>query len=273
MTHDRERSDDLPDDGRDAAPDAAELRLVALLRGARDHYNVPPAPPPADALWAAIEARHFGPAAPVAPPAPPAAPAVASAVVPIAVRRRVPARWSGPVVGLAAGLLLGVGIGAALWRGADAARPAAPVAVAPAAPAGPGRVPAVHASAGDGAHDAAYDAVAIEYFDQAVALLATLPTRLDDARPDTRLAAQARDLLSTTRLLLDSPAAGHDAELQALLDDLELVLAQIVRLPAVRDSSQAALIHEALQARDVLPRLRTAAAQASAPMQSFGADD
>ena len=256
MRHESDRPDDPEraaalDAADDATSDAADARLVALLQRARDHYNVPAAPPP-EALWAAIERRAFGPPA--------------AGAIPIAARRRVPARWSGPAIGLAAGLLLGVGIGAALWRGADAARPV-PAAVA--ARDGVGQPAGAALAAGD----PAYDAVAVEYFDQAVALLATLPTRLDDTRPDARLAAQARDLLSTTRLLLDSPTAGHDAELQALLDDLELVLAQVVRLPAVRDSSQAALIHEALEARDVLPRLRTAAAQASAPMQSFGADD
>ena len=40
----------------------------------------------------------------------------------------------------------------------------------------------------------------------------------------------ARPLLTRTRLLLGSPAAG-DPELRALLDDLEIVLVQIAQLP------------------------------------------
>jgi hypothetical protein len=51
------------------------------------------------------------------------------------------------------------------------------------------------------------------------------------------------------------------------------VLAQVVRVPAVRDSAQAALINEAIEARDVLPRLRTAAAQASAPLVTRSGDE
>ena len=74
-------------------------------------------------------------------------------------------------------------------------------------------------------------------------------------------------------VLLDSEAAGSDPQLQALLDDLELVLAQVVRLPAGRDSTQSALINEALQTRDVLPRLRTAAAQVSSPINTRSGDD
>jgi hypothetical protein len=40
----------------------------------------------------------------------------------------------------------------------------------------------------------------------------------------------ARDLLTTTRLLLDSPA-GADPARRELLETLELVLVQIARLP------------------------------------------
>jgi len=267
MTHDREMPD--PSDGADArhgdAHDdpAAEARLVALLHAARGHYNVPAAPPPFEAMWARVEAEHFGGAGEAAAPRAPAPLAIHARHGGAASRRW--RRWGGPAVGLAAGLLLGVGVGAALWRGGGAARlaPATASAELPSSPGAHGATPS----------DPAYDAVATEYFDEAVALLAALPARLDGTSPDARLAAQARDLLSTTRLLLDSPTAGHDAELQALLDDLELVLAQVVRLPAVRDSSQAALIREALATRDVLPRLRTAAAQASDPHQSLGADE
>ena len=42
-------------------------------------------------------------------------------------------------------------------------------------------------------------------------------------------AAQATSLLATTRLLLDSPA-GSDARMHELLEDLELILAQIATL-------------------------------------------
>jgi hypothetical protein len=272
-----------PDDDVDVPVlDPAAARVERLVAEAARGYRSPP-PAPVEAMWARIEAAHFGPALLDAEPDAGrlAAPAVGGGarddgVVDLASRRppvvrglggrRHVGRWGGPALGLAAGLLLGVGIGAGLWR--QAATPGATaVAAAPAA----GSEAAIAAAAAR--TDPAYQTVAVEYFDQAVALLASLPSELDEGRPDARLAMQARDLLSTTRLLLDSEAAGSDPQLQALLDDLELVLAQVVRLPAGRDSTQSALINEALQTRDVLPRLRTAAAQVSSPINTRSGDD
>ncbi len=48
-------------------------------------------------------------------------------------------------------------------------------------------------------------------------------------RTDQQFAARAADLLTRTRLLIDSPAA-NDPAMRNLLEDLELVLAQVVRL-------------------------------------------
>jgi coniferyl-aldehyde dehydrogenase len=48
----------------------------------------------------------------------------------------------------------------------------------------------------------------------------------------------------------------HYARLQSLLEDLELVLAQIARLPAKPDAPDVYLIDQTLDQRDVIPRLR-----------------
>jgi hypothetical protein len=74
---------------------------------------------------------------------------------------------------------------------------------------------------------------------------------------------RAHDLLLTTRLLLDSPAAA-DPRFRALLEDLELVLAQVVRLQSEQRRDELDLIRQALEQRDVLLRLRTAVADISA---------
>jgi hypothetical protein len=69
--------------------------------------------------------------------------------------------------------------------------------------------------------------------------------------------------LLTTRLLLDSPS-GADPSMRNLLEDLELVLVQVVRLEKERAPSRSTeleLIRQALDQRDVIPRLRTAAAE------------
>ncbi len=77
---------------------------------------------------------------------------------------------------------------------------------------------------------------------------------------DPQVTSWAGDVLSSTRLLLDSPAA-RDPRLRGLLEDLELVLAQIVQLgvtPPDARSGDTDLIDHALQQRDLMLRLRTA---------------
>jgi hypothetical protein len=69
--------------------------------------------------------------------------------------------------------------------------------------------------------------------------------------------ATARSLLSTNRLLLDS-RIGADPHTRQLLQDLELVLAQIAQLKPAGDSSDVHMITEDMDQGDVLPRLRIA---------------
>lgn len=98
--------------------------------------------------------------------------------------------------------------------------------------------------------------VTTEYLGETAVLLTALPGQV--ASPDQRFLSQARDLLSTTRLLLDS-RADTDPELSGLLEDLELVLAQIARLPAAGSEEEVDLINETMEFRDVLARVRAAA--------------
>ena len=106
-----------------------------------------------------------------------------------------------------------------------------------------------------------YQATTSRYLGQTAALLVGLPA--DGSRADGANIRRAKDLLSTTRMLLDSPAAS-DPRLRALLEDLELVLAPGVRLQADRGGDELDFIRQALEQRDVLPRLRTAVADFSA---------
>ena len=108
-----------------------------------------------------------------------------------------------------------------------------------------------------------YHAAAIQTLAQAEALL-TSYRRADDvpaARDQESMlqaARWARDVLSSTRLLLDSPAS-RDPQLRALLADLELVLAQIVQLSGTPlQAGERELIERAMRDRDLLPRLRSA---------------
>jgi hypothetical protein len=107
-----------------------------------------------------------------------------------------------------------------------------------------------------------YEVATSRYLGQTAALLTSLPSGGGSGQVDAQFSAQARDLLQTTRLLLDSPA-GDDPDLRALLSDLELVLAQVAGLRSARDREELDLITGALEQRDVLLRLHTVVSQIS----------
>jgi hypothetical protein len=203
--------------------DKTEHLLDSLLADLRQHWRRP-AEPPGDELWNRIEAAHFDARA---------------------VRRPAHAvSWRTLGVGLAAALTLGVGIGR--WSVRPASTPAAPVIATQERAPGP------------------ISLATTEYLGETAALLTALPRDgRESVAGDARFAAQATELLSTTRLLLDSRAA-DDPRLRGLLEDLEFVLAQIARLPARRGGEELQLIREALDQRDVVPRLRLVAAAVSA---------
>ena len=205
-------------------------QLDALLKQAARSYRVPPEPP-LEAMWGQVEAEHFG-----------ARDARAA--------QRGWLRRFRPALAIAATLVIGVALGRVT------------------APAGEFQLVASHGQAPEvdldtptrGGSSSPYEAATTRYLGQATALLVTLPAELKAGRADSALVAQAGELLTITRLLLDSPAA-DEPRIKALLDDLELVLAQIARLQGSRNASELDLIQGALEQRDVLPRLRTAVAQ------------
>jgi hypothetical protein len=101
-----------------------------------------------------------------------------------------------------------------------------------------------------------YRLAASEHLAMTEALLVSLRADMKSGRRDTTVAAWATNLLGTTRMLLDSPAS-KDVQMKKLLEDLELVLAQIARLPAASgDSTDLELIDKAVKQRQVLTRLR-----------------
>ena len=107
-----------------------------------------------------------------------------------------------------------------------------------------------------------YQRTTQEFLGRTAVLLAALPSPGKPGIHDERLTEQARQLLGTTRLLLDSPV-GHEQRMKDLLEDLELVLAQVARLQSQRPGEALTLINEALEERDVVPRIRSAVADLS----------
>ncbi len=102
-----------------------------------------------------------------------------------------------------------------------------------------------------------YTVAAAQHLTEAEAMLTAFKGDLSQGRMDAEIASWGKELLSNTRLLLDSPAA-RDPVRRKLLQDLELVLVQIVQLSPKSSARDRDLIKGALTDDQVLTRLRTA---------------
>jgi hypothetical protein len=103
----------------------------------------------------------------------------------------------------------------------------------------------------------AYTVATAQHLTEAEAMLTAFKGDLSQGRMDSEISSWGKDLLSNTRLLLDSPAA-RDPVRRKLLQDLELVLVQIVQLSPGTSARDRDLIKGALTDDQVLTRLRTA---------------
>lgn len=103
--------------------------------------------------------------------------------------------------------------------------------------------------------DLVYRVAAMPYLTRTEALLTSFRAESKSGKVDANFAVQAQDLLVTTRLMLNSPAA-RDPRLASLLQDLETMLVQIAQLPAGNDRNDVNLINQGLDQRSVMLRLR-----------------
>jgi hypothetical protein len=201
------------------------------LREAAKGYHAP-RPTPRDEMWRRIEAERTRRAA----------------------RRVIELRpWLRWTLAAAAVLLLGVGIGRWTARQSPSAGDGTPVVTNDTT-----------------SRDLLYQVAATQYLSRAEAFLTGFRTDLRAGRADGRFTGQARDLLTTTRLMLDSPAA-DDQRLRALLEDLELILVQISQLEAGRNARDTDLITQDMDQRNVLPKLRSAIPAGPVPVRTQGA--
>jgi hypothetical protein len=119
---------------------------------------------------------------------------------------------------------------------------------------------------GPAANSTTYRLAAQEHLSQSEAFLTLFRASVRE-RTDQHLAsASARQLLATNRLLLDSPAAVEPAT-RLLLEDLELVLAQIAQLSPRSRAEDLQLIRDGIERGNMMPRLRTAVPAGAAPTQ------
>lgn len=229
-------SDETINDDQVSEPLAADW-----VRVLREEYNAAPGVP-RDEMWEVIAAAT-------------AASAVTS---PIASTATTPQDGAGQVVALAErrtrrGVRPWLGWAAAasliLWAGVGIGRFTAPRAAAPmAAGAAPNGSVAVRA-------------IATEHMAETESLLQFVRT---DARRSGSLDADVgvwgRELLSRTRLLMDSEGA-VSPEMRRLLEDLELILVQVTLvagddLSPDRRREELELLNEDLEDQNVMPRLQ-----------------
>jgi hypothetical protein len=202
--------------------------LDESLRAAAREYHRPP-DPPREAMWREIErARRLDRA-----------------------RRPAPRRWIPWGAAAAALLALGIGIGR-LWHPEGSLAPRA------------GAVAARPDSAAPRVNETAYRLATVEHLGQSEAFLTLFRASVRTGSQERLASATARELLATNRLLLDSPAA-RDRRTRLLLEDLELVLAEIAQLTPQATAGDRELIREGMERGGVLSRLRTVVPAGTTP--------
>jgi hypothetical protein len=209
-----------------------DTKFDEFLRNAAKDYNAP-VPPPADAIWSRIEAD------------------VAKAIRPVPVNRFAQRRtWIVVGSAIAATLMLGVGVGR--WS-------ATSPTLAPVTPS------VATTTVDDSARSAAHTRnVTLAHLEDAEVFLTTVRSDLKSGRTDAERAERSRELLVRTRLLLGA-SADRSPAVEQLLEDLELLLAEIAALPKSRPSMDLRLLDETMREGNVLPRIR-----ATLPAQTVG---
>jgi len=215
--------------------DEREDKLDALLRDAAQDYNAPPQTPKAE-LWEQISAaRQRGRGAE-------GQKEQTGKTLPLRPSARLPL-W----LGIAALLAIGVAIG----RLTVPHNPATPTA------ANPGTVSATTtpgtAATQQEKGEVATQLATVQHLGQVESFLTEFSTR--NAAQD--FVGQARELLTTTRLLLDSKRL-TDASTKKLLQDLELVLIQIATLDPKDRREDLGFIADGLAQNNLRARIRSA---------------
>lgn len=206
-------------------------RLDDLLRDAARDYNEPP-DTPREEMWERIVAERRQREK-------------SRGILPF---RRFhgfrPGRAVRAGAGIAALLAIGIGLGRLSME-----RPGSTPAPAP--------TPAPVAAAAPRVSSPAYHLATTEHLSQSETFLTLFKASVRGQGNERLASATARQLLATNRLLLDSPAAS-DTRTRLLLQDLELVLAEIAQLSPQPRSRDLQLITEGMEQGGVLSRLRTA---------------
>lgn len=200
----------------------SEERFEAWLKEHGDDYHRPPGDVPREEMWNEI----------------------------VRTRSRRPARsslfalrYSLVQYAVAASLLIGAGIGLGYWMRGPATQGA--VAEAP-------RIVVPDSVISN----ATYEVASVAHLSAVEMMLTSYRATQMRTEDEVAMHRLARDLLATTRLLMDSPAA-EDANRRQLLEDLEYVLVQIVQLDPNAPAEDRAIVERAIAREQVLTRIRS----------------
>lgn len=203
-----------------------ESDLPAVIQALAEEYHQPPETPKEE-IWARIEAARRSQSRVDDP---------TSDIIPLhrppLLRTRRVMFW---VTGIAAILTVGIGLGR--------------LSVSPATEQPSSSTPMTVAKT-----NTALAVSVTQHLSRTETLLTSLRT---DPTGNADFTHEARDLLVSTRLMIDSRATA-DPKLRGLLNDLEFILVQIVQLDASRRKEELELITDGLEQRQLLPRIRTA---------------
>ena len=218
--------------------------LTAAELAAAASYHAPPDIVPREVMWDAIRIRRGTVSAATTPAAPtligetPTAPAIVGETQVTVMHttrsalRRIP-RW----IALASAAAVVV-IAINLSRRTSITAPPATVTIDSAA------------------NSVAWQTASSEHFAMAESML-TMLSNSPAQNGDAQLTAWSRDLLESTRLLIDSPA-GRDPKRRALLMELELVLVQLVESgPTMRTEDRTMMDELLSRSALLLTRIRT----------------
>jgi hypothetical protein len=211
---------------KESGPVHDDEKFDDFLRQAAQDYN-PPVTPRADAIWTAIE------------------PQVAQAIAPRNRSIRPLTLFIGAAI--AASLVIGVAVG----RWTTRQVPVPPLTAA--------------ATTIDSSANRHARAITFEHLAEAEVFLTGVRSELKAGVPDAERAERSRDLLVRTRVLLGA-SQKRSPEVARLLEDLELLLAEIAALPAERSSLDQKLLDESMRDGNIIPRIR-----ATLPARSAGA--
>lgn len=225
-------------------------RFDDLLRESAQEYNEPPETP-REAMWSAIQAARTaeGAEGKQTEEAEGAEGQGNERILPFRPSTRPSVRRFYWAAGIAAILAIGIGLGRLTVHRQQ-----------------PVTAPVVTADVTPRVNAAAYHLATTEHLGQSEAFLTLFRASVRRGGSEQLARGTARQLLATNRLLLDSPAA-TDARTRLLLQDLELVLAEIAQLSPQPRSRDLDLITEGLEQGGVLSRLRTAVPPGASPTQ------